>query len=215
MWVELPSDALIKGDDMSSDCLVLNRSYTAIQVVDWQKAICLIYRDHASVVDEDYRTYSFDEWKEFSQLMSDSPNGFVRSISFKIAVPEIIVLKFYDKLPDSDVRFTRKNIYHHYGYKCCYCGSKFKDKDLNLDHVFPKSKGGRTNWENIVLSCIPCNAAKGNRTPEEANMKQFYKASKPIWRPSYALSVKTNFKAKLSWQKFIDTVYWNSELESN
>jgi len=196
-----------------NNVLVLNSGMYAIHIIDWQKAISLIYRGQASVVDEDYRRYNFDEWTELSAMISDSPNGFVHSVNLKVAVPEVIALNFYDRLPDSDVKFTRKNIYHHYVSKCCYCGKRFATPQLNLDHVIPRSKGGTTSWDNIVLSCIPCNTKKANRTPVEAGLKMHYSPSKPKWKPALSLHIKTGVPLRHSWQKFVDVLYWNSELK--
>jgi len=194
--------------------LVLNRNFYAIHVASWQKAISLMYRDEAYALDDDCRRYSFDEWKDLSQMIEDNPNGYVRSVNFKIAVPEVIVLAHFDRLPDSEVKFTRKNIYHHYNNRCCYCGKRYGTKELNLDHILPKSRGGKSTWENIVLSCIPCNGNKDNRTPSEAGMKMHYQSSAPTWKPGYAICVKTGMRVKKSWQKFVDSCYWNSEIES-
>lgn len=195
--------------------LCLNRNFYAIHVMNWERAMTLLYRGHASVLDEQFNRYSFDDWRDFSQLMKEYPNGVIRTVNFKIAIPEIIVLEYYDELPDSEVKFTRKNIYHHYGSKCCYCGKKFNSTELNLDHVYPKCKGGKTGWENIVLSCIPCNTRKGSSTVEETNLTMHYKPSKPLWRPTYAVSLKSGMKIKVSWQKFIDSCYWEGSLDKN
>jgi 5-methylcytosine-specific restriction endonuclease McrA len=195
------------------DVLVLNRNYYAIQIVSWERAMTLVYIGHADVIDEEYRRYGFEDWTELSQMLSDSPSGFVHTAKLKIAIPEVIALNFYDKLPTSEVRFTRKNIYQHYEFKCCYCGKKFNTKDLNLDHVLPKSRGGKTEWSNIVLSCIPCNTDKANKTPQEAGLTMHYQPTKPHWRSQLALCVNTHVKKRQSWQRFIDTVYWNSEIE--
>jgi len=198
---------------MSSDVLLLNRNFYAIHIADWKRVMTLLYRGHASVLDEDFRKYNFDEWKDLSQMIENSPNGFIRTVSFKIAIPEVAVLEYYDELPDSEVKFTRKNLYSHYEHKCCYCGKKYNVKDLNLDHVVPRAQGGQTNWENIVLSCFPCNIKKGSRTPAEAHLTMHYKPNKPSWRPSVLLGVKTGLRVKMSWKKFIDELYWNTELE--
>ena len=196
-----------------NDVLVLNRNFYAIQITSWQRALSLLYIDHASVIDNDYRTYSFSDWKELSKMVDSTPSGFVTTPNFKIAIPDVIALKFYDKLHISEVKFTRRNIYEHYGYKCCYCGNKFETTNLNLDHVTPKSKGGKTNWENIVTSCIPCNLKKSNHLPSEAGMKILTNPSKPKWRGPMAIAFNSPIKIKTSWQKFIDNAYWNTELE--
>ncbi|MFH1282815.1 MAG: HNH endonuclease [bacterium] len=199
---------------MSLDCLVLNRNYYAVHITDWKRAISLVYCDHAHIVDEDFKLYDFCDWREVSKAISDHPSGYVHTPQFKIAVPEVIVLRYYDKLPASDVKFTRRNIYEHYHYKCCYCGKSFNSSMLNLDHVIPKSRGGRTDWANIVTACFPCNLKKANRTPKEADMMLVIEPTKPKWKQGVSLIMRPRIKIKSSWQKFIDTIYWNSELES-
>ncbi len=198
---------------MSSDVLVLNRNFYAIHITNWQRALSLLYLGHAQVVDQEYRTYDFSNWRELSQMIHESHSGFVHTTNFKIAIPDVIALKGYDRLPISEVKFTRRNIYEHYGYKCCYCGKKFHTVELNLEHIIPKSRGGSTSWENIVTSCIACNIKKRDRLPEEAGMKLLIVPEKPRWKGPGSLAFQSSFKMKVSWQRFIDNVYWNSEIE--
>lgn len=198
---------------MSADVLVLNRNFYAVHITPWQRALSLVYLDHARVVDQEYRTYNFDDWRELSQLVTAHPAGYVSTPSFRIAIPEVITLRTYDKLPVGDVKFTRRNIYEHYSYHCCYCGKKFSTHELNLEHVLPRSRGGKTDWANIVTACMPCNLKKADKLPQEAGMKLLFKPSKPKWRGSASLVFRAPFKIKASWQRFIDTVYWNTELE--
>lgn len=196
-----------------NDVLVLNRSFFAVNVTSWQRAVTLVYIDHAYVVDDEYKTYDFADWCSLSEMMRESPAGFVHTPSFRMAVPQIIALRYYDKLPKNEVKFTRRNIYEHYGYKCCYCGHKFSSSELNLDHIVPKSRGGQTDWHNIVTSCVPCNLKKDNRLPVEAGMKLLIMPTRPKWKTRLSLVVKAPYSVKGSWQRFIDTVYWNVELE--
>lgn len=198
---------------MGADVLVLNRNFYAVHVTSWQRALSLLYLDHARVVDQEYRTYSFADWQELSQMVTDNPSGYVRTPTFKIAIPEVIALRMYDQLPVSEVKFTRRNIYEHYSYICCYCGKKFPTNDLNLEHIIPRSRGGQSTWSNVVTSCIACNIKKGNKLPEEAGMKLLIKPSKPKWRGAQSLILHASFKLKASWQRFIDSAYWNSEIE--
>ncbi|MBN1824400.1 MAG: HNH endonuclease [Endomicrobiales bacterium] len=200
---------------MQNDVLVLNRSFYAIQITSWQRALSLVYLDHASVVDEDYKTYSFEDWRNVSRAIKDHPAGFIHTPTFKIAVPEVIALKVYDRLPTTEVKFTRRNIYEHYNHRCCYCGKKLATSELNLEHVVPKSRGGKTCWENIVTSCIPCNLKKANRLPAEVGMELLIKPSKPKWRGNISLIMRSPVRMRTSWQRFIDTVYWNQELEKD
>jgi 5-methylcytosine-specific restriction endonuclease McrA len=199
---------------MSSDVLVLNKQFYAIHITSWQRALTLVYLDHAHVVDEEYRTYSFADWRALSSEMSKDPAGVITTPQFKMAIPEVIVLKAFDKLPECDIKFTRRNIYEHYAYRCCYCGKKFSTENLNLDHVVPKSRGGATDWSNIVTSCIPCNLRKGSRLPDEARMKLLISPNKPRWKGRQSLVLRASFKVRQSWQRFVDNVYWNSELGS-
>lgn len=198
---------------MSADVLVLNRNFYAIHIAPWQRALSLVYLEHARVVDQEYRTYNFDDWRELSQIIRNNPSGYVSTPSFRIAIPEVIVLQRYDKLPVGDVKFTRRNIYEHYNHRCCYCGKKFGTQELNLEHVLPRSRGGKTDWANIVTACVPCNLRKADRLPHEAGMALLIKPNKPKWRGSASLVFKAPYKIKASWQRFIDNVYWNTELE--
>jgi len=196
-----------------SDVLVLNRSFYAIQVTTWQRALTLLYLDHARVVDQEYNTYSFEGWKELSQAMNAHPGGFVTTPAFRIAIPEVIALRFFDGLPASEVKFTRRNIYEHYRYRCCYCGQHLPSSELNLEHVIPRSRGGKTDWTNVVTSCIGCNLRKGDKLPREVGMKLIIPPSEPKWRGSVSLAFRMSFRFKASWERFIDNIYWNTELE--
>ena len=124
-----------------SEVLVLNRSFCAVEVSSWQRALSLLYLGRASVVGEDYQTHNFKDWVELSRVIKKNPAGFVSTPSFKIAIPEVIALNFFDKAPLREIPFTRRNIYLHYKHRCCYCGKKFALNQLNLDHVIPKSRG--------------------------------------------------------------------------
>jgi 5-methylcytosine-specific restriction endonuclease McrA len=86
----------------------------------------------------------------------------------KILVPRVILLQGYDRVPRRHVRYSRVNIFARDSYTCQYCGGKPHRSKLNLDHVIPRSLGGRTTWENVVCSCIDCNRRKGGRTPRSA-----------------------------------------------
>lgn len=191
---------------------MLNRGFYAIHVMEWQRALSLLYQDHAEVLDDNLVPYDFNNWAELSAGMKEHPGGFVHTTTLRIAIPDVIRLKRYDRLPRSEVKFTRRNIYEHYGYKCCYCGRRYATNELNLDHVIPRAKGGLTEWSNIVTACIPCNARKSDKYPEEVGMKLLVSPTRPTWHGQRSL-IKIGMKVKASWQKLIDAKYWDSELE--
>lgn len=191
--------------------LVLNRNFCAVHIADWRKAVSMVYQGHAEVVDGEMATHDFDSWTELSSLMAAAPSGFAHAVSLRIAVPEVIRLTRYDRLPRREAAFTRHNIYEHYRYRCCYCGGRFGTRELNLDHVLPKSRGGLTNWDNIVTACLPCNGRKANRLPKEAGMRLLVRPSPPKWGGVRSVAA-CRIPMRESWQKLIDVAYWEKEL---
>ena len=91
---------------------------------------------------------------------------------------------------------------------------KFEPRDLNLDHVHPKDKGGETNWENVVTSCIKCNTRKGNKLPRESGMQPFKKPVAPKWRPLVGFKKGTDNNYHKSWSFFLDPNSSSVELSS-
>lgn len=174
----------------------------------------LLFQGSAVAVDDNLQTYNFEEWVEVSKTIKDNPKGYVCTSTMRIAVPEVIRLTKYNKLPDNDVKFTRHNIYEHYQYTCCYCSKECTTRELNLDHVLAKSKGGRTDWDNIVLACIPCNTKKGDKTPEEAGMKLQVRPTRPKWRGVQTVLQQAPAPVPISWQRLLDRAYWDQELKS-
>ena len=192
--------------------LVLNRLWQAINVCSVRRAFTLLCAGHAQVVDSDedrnFFTHDFASWRDLSER--EPEDEMVHTISFKIRVPRVIVLLLFDRMPKKEVKFTRANIFERDKCTCQYCGKIFERRDLNLDHVIPRDRGGLTSWENIVCSCIPCNTRKGNRLPHQAGMKLIKKPERPKWRPF--LHITFDAKVHESWRHFIDFAYWNVEL---
>ena len=191
--------------------LVLNRLWQAINVCTAERALTLLYSGHAQVVcenDGNFNTFSFREWCDFSEQYAG--DEVVKTIAFRIRIPRVILLLFFDRLPNKEVKFTRHNVFERDKNTCQYCGHKFDRKDLNIDHVVPRHRGGLTTWTNVVCSCVDCNRRKGSRSPEEARMHLIRKPKKPRWRPFVEVQfVKT---ADHSWRHFLDLAYWNVEL---
>jgi 5-methylcytosine-specific restriction endonuclease McrA len=197
---------------LNSQVLVLNRLWQAVNICSARRAFALVYAGHAHVVSSDatdnFMTHDFESWRDFSATAPE--HEMVTTISWRIRVPRVIVLLFFDRLPKKEVKFTRHNVFERDKSTCQYCGRVFDRSDLNLDHVVPRDRGGNTSWENVVCSCIACNTRKGNRLPREAHMSLIRKPKRPKWRPF----VQVTFAAPQHdlWKHFVDLAYWNVEL---
>lgn len=197
--------------------LVLNRSYMALRVVNVKRAFSLLFRELAEVVHVDqgqYVSYDFSEWCDLSELAKEfepDAHDWIRTVRFDIAVPRIIRLAVYDRLPRQAVKFNRRNIYARDQNQCQYCGKKFSTSDLSLDHVIPRSQGGKASWNNIVCACLDCNIKKGGRTPAQAHLKLIRPPTKPRRNP--VLTIKLADGRYASWKAFLDNAYWSVELK--
>lgn len=187
--------------------LVLNRSWQPVNVATVARALVLVWSDTARVVDpQDYQLY---EWEDWAQLVPDDDQPFIQAVSQRIRVPEIITLNSFNRIPATTVAFSRRNIFRRDRMTCQYCGRRPRSDELTIDHVVPRSQGGKSTWENSVLACVRCNHTKADRTPERAGMKLRTPAKHPSWNPIYSQHA-TRFK---SWAKFISDAYWDVELE--
>src|SRR5881227_3058284 len=197
---------------LNSQVLVLNRLWQAVNICSARRAFSLVYAGHAQIVSSDeannFMTHDFESWRDLSASAPD--HEAVTTISFKIRIPRVILLVVFDRLPKKEVKFTRHNIFERDKNTCQYCGKSFDRKDLNLDHVIPRDRGGPTSWENIVCSCIECNTLKANRTPSEAGLHLIRKPKRPKWRPF--VQITFSLQRHDSWKHFIDLAYWNVEL---
>jgi len=190
--------------------LVLNRSWQPVNVATVARALALLWNSSARVVDPS--TYQLYEWSDWSRLQPDDDQPFIRSVSSRLRVPEVIVLMTYDRMPQGTVALSRRNIFRRDQYTCQYCGRKPGSEELTIDHIDPRSRGGETTWLNCVLACVSCNTHKRDRTPKEAGMHLIRKPKKPHWLPIYAKMVPLRIE---SWSKFISEAYWNVELDGS
>ncbi len=197
---------------LDSSVLVLNRWYQPVNVTTVRRAFTLLYQGNAKAIDRQFQTFDFASWAALSADLND--RDVVRTVMRAIRIPRVIMLQVYDRVPHLKVRFSRQNIYLRDNSTCQYCGKKKPRTELNLDHVVPRSQGGRTSWTNVVCSCIKCNLSKGGRTPKEANMKLLKTPVQPQWSPFERESDRGS--AYDDWRPFLnmaDASYWNTELE--
>lgn len=168
--------------------LLLNLTYEPLKIINWKKAVSLCLLGKVEVLEEYNRE--------------------VHAVTFTIKLPSVVRLLRLVRRPKTAVKFSRQNIYARDQYRCQYCGQRFPSEELTYDHVIPKSRGGKTEWRNIVTCCITCNRVKGGRTPAEAGMTIVRSPSRPKWVP--ALKITIGFRnVPESWR---DYLYWNVEL---
>lgn len=177
--------------------LVLNAdfrplSYFPLSLWSWREAIKAVFLDRVNVLAE------YD-------LAVHSP-------SFEMAIPSVIALKEYVP-PAKRPAFTRFNVFLRDRFDCQYCGDRFPPQDLTFDHVIPRSKGGRTTWENVVTSCGRCNLAKGNKMPSAAGFRPLYPPAEPsvFQLQDRGRGFPPNFLHE-SWR---DYLYWDTELDDD
>lgn len=195
--------------------LVLNKSYKPIAVTNVERAFGLLFTGAAQALDKECRAFDYESWAE---LAAEQGDDVIHTAKKALKVPRVLVLQMFDKLPREKVRFSRQNIYVRDGFVCQYCDKRLPRSKLNLDHIIPKSKGGRTTWENIVCSCVECNLRKANRTPAEAGMKLLRQPKRPTWASLSPVTPKNGHVPYQEWLPFVDPVdasYWNTELKDD
>jgi len=190
--------------------LVLNSLYQAVQVTGVRRAFRLFYAGRARAVAPDFSSYDFENWCDLSPRTEDEV---IRTPTRTIKIPKVIQLIQYDRLPSREVRFTRRNIFYRDKNRCQYCGANFRQKDLNLDHVVPLSRGGKSTWDNVVCACVPCNTRKGARSPSKAGMRLIRRPKKPAGHPM--LRATWIGPCPEEWKTYLDEAYWNVELHDD
>lgn len=152
-----------------SRTLLLSPWMAPLKVISWEAAVRLIYQKKAYVIE------SYDEE--------------IASPSVTWRMPAVVALTKPMQPMKRGIKFSRINVFTRDGFRCGYCGERKTMRELNYDHVVPRVRGGKTNWENIVTACYPCNDRKAGRTPEEAGMKLLRRPVKPKSLPHSYLAV--------------------------
>jgi 5-methylcytosine-specific restriction endonuclease McrA len=152
------------GGNQMKSALVLNATYEPLSVVSWRRAVCLVLADKADIVEESDEQF--------------------RAERFAMSAPTVIRLRYVVKVPyRRHTALSRRAVFQRDNHRCAYCG----DHADSIDHVLPRSRGGKNVWENVTAACRPCNLRKRDRTPEEAGM---------------ALLVKPHAPRELAWISF-------------
>lgn len=191
----LPRSAAISGS--LPPALVLNAdfrplSYFPLSLWGWQDAIKAVFLDRVNIV------------QEYEEMVS--------SPSFEMRLPSVIALKEY-VAQSRNPAFTRFNVFLRDKFSCQYCSSPFPAQELTFDHVIPRSRGGRTNWENVVAACTKCNLLKANKMPSKSGL---YPVSKPVAPNMYQLQENgRRFPPNHLHHSWTDYLYWDIELETD
>jgi len=175
----------------SGDTLILNSdgnplSIIPLSVISWQEAVKLVYQDKVTIVE------NYTDWTVHSQKMA-------------IQVPAIVMVKkFYGGA--TRIRFTKNNLIFRDNSRCQYCGERFLGKELTLDHVIPKSMGGKKVWTNIVLACQDCNHSRG----DDISIQPIKKPSKPTYYQ--LITERKKFPITISHESWGIFLNWPEEL---
>jgi 5-methylcytosine-specific restriction endonuclease McrA len=186
-------------DVLSMPVLVLNRFFQPVQITTAKRAMVLLYGDAAEAIDEEGDAYGFDGWRHLPVRQGDDA---IPIVSGALRVPRVVHLHRYDRTPRTTVRLTRRNLMFRDAHQCQYCGKRPALRELNIDHVIPRSRGGDDTWENLVTACRTCNLKKGWKTPEEANMRLARAPFRPKWTMSAQLLLGAGWRFK-EWEAFL------------
>jgi 5-methylcytosine-specific restriction endonuclease McrA len=177
------------------ETLVLSPGYEPVARVHWQRAITLLFMGKVEVVEE-------YEDKE------------IRSVTFSIKMPSVVRFLKAIRSKRTAIKFSRENVFTRDQGKCQYCGNKVMRPEATYDHVVPRAIGGKTDWDNIVIACVPCNQRKGGRTPEQARMHLRTRPSRPKKLPDVKITIMWHKGMPQAWRNWLrDYQYWNGELE--
>jgi 5-methylcytosine-specific restriction endonuclease McrA len=180
------------------ETLVLNAGWQPVARIPWQRAITLLFLGKVELVEEyEDRT--------------------IRSVSFEVKMPSVVRFLRMLKHRKPVIRFSRENVYARDRGRCQYCGKAVTRSEATYDHVVPRSQGGGTHWENIVIACVPCNRAKGGKTPAQARMKLLTRPVKPTTLPdTFRLTFTWSKGMPSSWKNWLrDLTYWHGSLEED
>src|SRR5689334_6349542 len=185
---------------LDAPVLVLNRHYQPVRVSRARRALTLLFVGAGKALDNRYEAHDFERWRALGALEGYETVG---TTSGPMSLPRLLLLGRYGRIPTTTIRLSRRNVYLRDDFTCQYCGERRATKDLNLDHVTPRSRGGRATWENLVTSCRRCNFAKGNATPESVGMRLLRQPVRPSWSTAAALAASPRSFAE--WEPFLST----------
>lgn len=183
--------------------LVLNRNWQAVRVIDVELALTDMVRGAMTGLDtsdpENLRPLTWEEW---AQLPVADGERCIHTVRIKIKIPTVVALCTYAKLHKKRPKLCAKTIRERDASRCQYTGRLLKPDEGSLDHVLPRSRGGRDSWENLVWSSKEVNARKGNRLNSEVGLKLIRAPKAPAVSPAALIEVPAN---RPEWKQFLIT----------
>jgi 5-methylcytosine-specific restriction endonuclease McrA len=209
-----PADFGSGGDDLASmglrprvdpldlPVLLVNRLFQPVQIATARRAFVLLFGGAALALDEAGELYDFSSWRRLP--VRHGVDDELPILDGRLRVPRVLHLRRYDRMRRPTIRLSRKNVMLRDAHQCQYCARRPQLRELNIDHVMPRSRGGKDSWENLVTACRLCNLRKGRRTPDEAKMLLLRTPAAPKWSTSaeLLLGAKRAFK---EWDPFLRT----------
>jgi 5-methylcytosine-specific restriction endonuclease McrA len=180
--------------------LVLNCNWQPTIFWPVRVAIEGLVRGRAMALDpETYLLMNYDEWLEHKP----NDHDWIKTTGRPVAAPQVIVLTKYGKRPPRRTSFSKPGVHRRDDFTCQYCGVKLPQRELQLEHVIPRSRGGQTSWENCVAACADCNQQKADKTPAEAGMNLRSKPVRPLVG-SHKLHLPQGKVLRPSWTPFLE-----------
>ena len=190
------------GSGLMEPTLVLNKSWVPINTTTVRRALILVAKGAARFIQtESYELHDFQSWLRLRPQDETS----IRGVEVYLRIPEVVVLTRYNRLPGKSVPFSRRNLYRRDGSQCQYCGEYVATRDMTVDHVVPRARGGANSWENCVLSCQKCNSRKGSRCWRDVGLNLLREPRRPEWSP--CITIKKG-QRKDSWRRFVSDRQW-------
>ena len=166
-------------DPLDLPVLVVNRFFQPVQVTTARRAFLLLFGGAALAIDEAGDLHDFSGWRGLP--VRDQVDDELPIVGGALRVPRVLHLRRYERMRRPTIRLTRKNLMLRDAHQCQYCARRPTVRELNIDHVVPRSRGGQDSWENLVTACRLCNLRKAWRTPEEASMRLLRTPAVPRW----------------------------------
>ena len=182
--------------------LILNKHWIPINTTTARHSFALMYSENAKgIMIEEDKVVPL-EWHEWVCLKLNQSDRTIKTVRGFIKIPTVIVLNHYDKIPKQTIKFTQKSLWERDNFTCQYTGKKVTRTNGNIDHIIPRSQGGKTSWENCVIAHKEINALKADRTPEQAGLILIKKPKAPRIMPvSFYIRNKEEVK---DWELFLN-----------